>query len=161
MAETCAKKGDVSEGLNKKLHLTWLPQAGLMAAVIALKIFDIPGSYESPHLQMALNFVTRTLACLLIACLVGRRFLIQGAPGFLLLGCGALIWGTAGFIGTGITSKDANLSVTITNIGAWLSSLCYLLSTILPLKSKQRIRRPGWWLPAARGSKLPGLPPGC
>jgi hypothetical protein len=46
------------------------------------------GSYESPHLLMAMNLVLSALVAGFIGCLIARRFSIRGTPGLLMSGCG-------------------------------------------------------------------------
>ena len=112
----------------------------------ALWAADMRGPYESPFLAIALNFVTRTLASLFIVYLAGRSFWARGAPGLLLLGCGVAIWGTAGFVTTALLTSDANVGVTISNLGAWFSALCHLAGAVATIRSKQRIRMTVPWL---------------
>ena len=131
------------------LRLAWLPIPILLMAMIVLWAAGPRTEYEADHLKLLLNLATRTLACLFIVVLVGRSFLVRGEPGVLLLGCGVAIWGTAGFVGTSMTSGDANLSTTITNVGAWLSALCYLASAVCLVRPKTIIRARELWLGGA------------
>jgi PAS domain S-box-containing protein len=123
-----------------------MPIPLLLLTMFLLWVGDLRATYDAPHLQLVLNFFTRTLATLVIVVLAGRSFLACGAPGLLLLGCGVAIWGGTGFLATTLATRDANLGVTISNLGAWLSALCYLAGVVLPMRSNHRLRGVGSWL---------------
>jgi hypothetical protein len=107
--------------------LAWLPLPLLLVMMAVLGAADLRTPYEFPHLLMAVDFLTRTLASLLIVYLAGRSFLVRGAPNLLLLGCGVAIWGSSGFVATStLTNRDADLGVTISNLGIWLAALCQI-----------------------------------
>ena len=119
----------------------------LAVAMVVFWITDLRIAAEFPHLLLAVAFLTRTLASLGIVCLAGQSFLISGAPGLLLLGCGVAIWGISGFLATfTLTNTDANFGVTISNLGLWLAAVCHLTGVLLALPPQRVIRRPGWWL---------------
>ncbi len=95
------------------------------------------------------------LACLLVVYLAGRSFLSRGAPGLLLLGCGVAIWGGSGFLATcTLTNSDANLGVTISNLGIWLAALCHLTGVVLSLRVQRTPRLPRFWLGLGYASAL-------
>lgn len=133
-------------------RLAWLPIPVFLVTMAVLWVANQQTSYESVFLLMALNFVFSVMASGLIAYLIGRSFLSSGAPGLLMLGCGVLIWGAAGFIG--IASElvaahgqlDINVIIAIHNICAWLSAICHLMGAILSLRSMRPIRAAGLWL---------------
>jgi PAS domain S-box-containing protein len=117
---------------------------------------NLSGSYESPSLLIALNLVFSALGSGFVAYLIGRSFLIRGAPGLLMLGCGVIAWGTAGLIGvvTGLVGLtvghfDINVFVTIHNICVWLSALCHLAGAVLSLRPRRAMRETSVWLAAA------------
>ena len=89
-------------------RLAWLPIPILFGAMAVLWVAALPGSYESPHLLLALNFVFSTLVSLFIAYLVGRSFLARSTPGLLLLGCGVMLQSFRGSI-LGWTGRAAQL----------------------------------------------------
>ena len=129
------------------LRLAWLPIPILLLAMAALWVADVRTAYESPHLLIALDFLTRTLACLLIVYLAGRSFLARGESWLLLLGCGVMTWGATGFVATStLAVKDANLGVTISNLGIWVAALCHLMGAISSLRLHRTIRPAGPWL---------------
>lgn len=139
--------GSLEQGLGGRLRrLAWLPIPILLLTMAALWVADLRSTYESPHLMMFLNFVTRTLASVLIIYLAGRSFLSVGSPGLLLLGCGVTIWGASGFIASTVGTDDANFGVTVTNLGAWLSALCHLAGASVSLHSKTTVRSKVLWL---------------
>jgi PAS domain S-box-containing protein len=126
----------------------WVPIPLLLLTMVVLYVADLSTTYEAPHVQMALNFLTRTLACLFVVYLAGQSFLVRGAPGLLLLGCGVAIWGGTGLLITALVTRDANLGITISNLGAWLSALCFLVSVVVSLRSKRTLRPAELWLGA-------------
>ena len=129
--------------------LAWLPIPVLLVAIAVLWAANLPGSYESPYLLMALNLVFSTLVSGFIAYLIGRSFLIRGTPGLLMLGCGVIIWGTAGLVGIVASHFDINVFVTIHNLCVWLSALCHLAGAVLSLRPRRAMREASLWLAAA------------
>jgi PAS domain S-box-containing protein len=124
--------------------------------MIVLGALDLPGSYESPYLLMALNLVFSTLGSGFVAYLIGRSFSIRGTLGLLMLGCGVIAWGSAGFIGvaTGLVGLaagqfDINVFVTIHNSCVWMSALCHLAGAVLSLRPRRAMREANLWLAAA------------
>jgi PAS domain S-box-containing protein len=129
-------------------RLAWLPVPVLLAALFALWIADVPGSYEPRFPIIVLNFVFSTLASGLVAYLVARSFLVRGTPGLLLLGCGVVLWGLAGVVASSI-SDDVNTRIAIHNSCVWLSALCHLAGVLLARRPRRRLSPPALWLPAA------------
>ena len=129
-------------------QLAWLPIPLLLIMLVVLLTTDIQSSFDSSALVMVLNFFTRTLACVLIVYLAGRSFLVHGSLGLLLLGCGVAIWGCTGFIGSWSSSFtwDANIVITITNVGILLSGLCHILGVSIETRSKHAVQATGFWL---------------
>ncbi|HUO08411.1 MAG TPA: DUF4118 domain-containing protein [Phycisphaerae bacterium] len=132
----------------------WAPIPVLLLATLALGFVNIPVAYEVPLLVMGLNFVTRTLACLWIMFLSGRSFLKSGAPGLLLLGCGAAIWGISGFIASPSLAPDVNFSAAVSSVGLWVSALCHLTGVVLSIGSARNIRPVRLWLGLCYGISL-------
>jgi PAS domain S-box-containing protein len=132
-----------------------LPIPLLLATIIGLRVADLHTSYESPNLMLGLNLVFSVLASLFIASLVGRSFLIRGTPGLLLLGCGVVVWGVAGFVaGTaGLVAAGgrdfAGITVTIHNSCVWLAGLCYLTGVVLSFRPSSAMPATGLWLAGA------------
>ena len=121
----------------------------LLGAMVALWVADLRTSHESPFLMIVLNIVFATLVSLFIAYLVGRGFLIRGAPGLLMLGCGVLLWGASGLVGAAVGQGDANTTVTIHNTCVWLSALCHLAGVSLSMRPRRATRGSGLWMAAA------------
>jgi PAS domain S-box-containing protein len=130
-------------------RLAWVPIPILFGAMVVLWGAALPGSYESPYLLLALNFVFSTLVSLFIAYLVGRSFLVRSTPGLLLLGCGVIFWGFASVVGTVVAHGDANISITIHNSCVWLSALCHLAGVVLSLRPRRSLSPRSVWLVAA------------
>jgi PAS domain S-box-containing protein len=124
--------------------------------MIVLWAANLPGSYESPDLLMALNLVFSVLVSGFIAYLIGRSFLIRGTLGLLMFGCGVITWGSAGLVGvfTGLVGLasghfDINVFVTIHNLCIWLSALCHLAGAVLTLRPRRAVQGASLWLVAA------------
>lgn len=135
-------------------RLVWLPIPILIAAMGVLWALGPQTEYANSGLAMLLNFLTRTLASIFIVYLAGRSFLLRGEPGLLLLGCGVAVWGSSSFITSAILSKDPNLGVTISNLGFFLSGMCFLASTLISASSWRMIRNTGRWLTVAYALSL-------
>ena len=129
-------------------RLAWLSIPVLLAAIIVLWAADLRGSRDSAYLMMALNLVFSALVSLFIAYLIARSFLVRSTPGLLLLGCGVVIWGSAGAVATAAAGDDANILITIHNSCVWLSALCHLAGVSLSLWSRRTLSPPALWLPA-------------
>jgi PAS domain S-box-containing protein len=134
----------------KALHLKgiWLPIPLFLIAICSLLLWKMPGSYESPYLLLALNFVFAMLASLLTAYLAFRAFLINGKPSSMILGCGLLIWGVNTVVATIFLSIGPNELVTVHNLGVFLSAFCHLTAAFLRWRSEATVNAPGPWLAA-------------
>src|SRR3974377_759440 len=77
-------------------RLAWIPLPVLFVAVTGLWFKDIQAPHEPLGLLIALNLLLATLPALVIAFLFARSFLVTGAPGIAVFGCGALIWSASG-----------------------------------------------------------------
>ena len=128
----------------------WLPIPVLLVAIGILWAADLPGSYESPFLLMALNLLFSTLVSGFIAYLVGRSFLVRGAPGLLMLGCGVVTWGAAGLVGVAAAGHfGINILVTVHNTCVWLSALCHMAGALVSLRPRRAMHVASLWLAAA------------
>ncbi len=117
-------------------RFAWIPLPVLFVAVIGLWFKDIQAPHESAWLLIALNLLLATLPALSIAYLFARSFLVAGAPGMLLFGCGALIWSASGLSPLAASLApgpwpNVNACVTIHNVTVWGASLCYLAGAAL------------------------------
>ncbi len=116
--------------MSRPPRIAWAPLPILLLAVISLWFKNTQTPHESPELLIALNLVLATLPGLGMAFLFARNFLITGAPGVVLLGCGALLWSASGLstLIARVASPgfDVNTIVTIHNLAVWVASLCYL-----------------------------------
>ena len=128
--------------------LSWLPIPLLLAAMAVLWAMDLRTAHESQVLLMALNLVCSTLAALLVAILAGRSFLVRRAPGILLFGSGALLWGAAGTITAILLAHGINVVITIHNSLVCLSALCFLAGALLSLKPRRVLEMP--WMGTTR-----------
>jgi len=97
-------------------RLAWLPILLLMVLIAGFWVADLRTEYEWPGLQIALNFVTRTLVCLYIAFLTGRSFW-RAASGAC---CWGAVWrsegpqdGQGGTLIRHLTDISANLSIMV------------------------------------------------
>jgi PAS domain-containing protein len=114
-------------------RFAWVPLPAFFVAVIGLWFNDIKAPHESPGLLIALSILLTTVPALGVATLFARNFLITGAPGVALFGCGALFWGASGLSPSfaALTSFNANPIVTSHNLTVWGASLCYLAGAAL------------------------------
>jgi PAS domain S-box-containing protein len=94
------------------------------------------------------------LASLFILSIVIQTFQMTGSPGFLLLGCGVVLWGSAGEVSTAVAHGNANTIVTIHNSFVWLSALCHLAGVAYSLRSKGAVRATPLWLTAGCAALL-------
>jgi len=127
--------------------LAWVPVTVLLLVLILARGSSW-GTPEWRFLVLGCNFVFSTLASVLVAYLAGRSFLVRGAPGVLLLGCGVIAWGAAGVVANLTSRGDANLDVTIHNCGVWVSALLHLVGVVFLLQPGYKVRTPGLWLGA-------------
>ena len=119
----------------------------LFVAEIGLWFKDIQTPHDSPGLVIALNLLLATLPSLVIAYLFARSFLVTGAPGMALFGCGALIWSVSGLSPLAASLApghwfNVNTFVTIHNVTVWVASLCYLAGAALLQQPQPRPAAP-------------------
>ncbi len=135
-----------SDGLRPP-RSAWAPLPIVFVAVIGLWFDNIQTPSESPSLLIALNLLLATAPGLGIAFLFLRSFLMTGAPGVALFGCGAVLWSASGLAPFALASAEpassqVNSAVTIHNLTVWGASLCYLAGAALlqrdwpPIKSR-------------------------
>ena len=91
---------------------------------------------------------------LVIAFLFARGFLVTGAPGTALFGCGALFWSVSGLSPLAASLApgpwlNVNTFVTIHNVTVWAASLCYLGGAALLQQRHHALPRTGRALAAA------------
>ena len=138
-------------------RMAWLPIPLLLAAIIAARLAGLRESYQSHALLLALSVVFYTLFSLGTLYLIGRSFLALGSPGLLLLECGVVLWSLAGTVGDFVSHGDANINVTIFNIGILLAGLCHLAGAILALSPQRVLRVKSVWLAAGCAFTLGAL----
>ena len=135
----------------------WLPLPLFFLLEVGLWAGDLRRDYELPHLLMGLNLVFSVLVSMLIALLLGRSFLDEGKPGLLLLGCGVVVWGASGFLGTLAAtflgapprSLSSNTLITIHNLCVFVSGVYQLAGVCIGLQWKQSLRPSKWVLVGA------------
>ena len=127
------------------VRLAWLP-IPLLVAIMAVFAATPGDLHTSPRLLLALNFAFSTLASLFVAYLVGRSFLTRGAPGLLMLGCGVVLWGSAGAGAVAISRGNINVNLTIFAWATCLAALCHLTGISLSLRSRRALHPAGIWL---------------
>jgi PAS domain S-box-containing protein len=138
-------------------RLAWLPIPLLLAAILAARLAGLRESYESHTLLLVLSFTFYTLVSLGTLYLIGRSFMALGSPGLLLLECGVVFWSLAGTVGDFVSHGDANINVTIFNIGILLAGLCHLAGAILALRPQRALRSKPVWLGAGCAFALGAL----
>lgn len=125
---------------------SWVPIPVVIVSLISLEISGEHHVYDNGFLVMILNLVFSTTASLLIVYLISRSFMVSGRPGLILISCGVLSWGLAGFFGNLFGEGDVNMSITIHNICVCLSSIFYFSGAIIFQKQNRSVRYPGMWL---------------
>ena len=124
-----------------------------LVCVLGVLFADYWTPLGSPYRLLAVNFIFTALPALAVAIMFGRSFLVQGAPGFLLLGCGSVIWSASGFtshIAFMTTSVfNANSYITIRNLCIWESSLLYFFGAVSLLRWRFPLTRRAFWLAGA------------
>jgi len=138
-------------------RVAWLPIPVLLVAIIAARVAGLRESYELTTLRLILSSAFYTLVALGTLFLIGRSFLASGAPGLLLLECGVILWSLAGTVGDAVFHGDANINVSIFNIGIALAGACHLSGAILALRPQRALRARGLWLGAAGALALGAL----
>jgi signal transduction histidine kinase/PAS domain-containing protein/ActR/RegA family two-component response regulator len=98
---------------------------------------------------MASNIVFSGIASLLVVYLVAHGFVKSGAPGLLFLACGVLAWAGTSALSVFFGNDDANLTVTIHNLGAALAGALHLTGALLLGRRTWVIRSAGLVLPFA------------
>lgn len=161
-AESAASESGAA-GLGRHLYAAelagWLPLAAFFFVIVALWARGSTTVYERPALAATLYLVFALPAASLVAVLLARSFLTQGAAKLLLVGMGALFWACAGTAGSmaGISKGHAdftNTLLTIHNLGMWLSALCHLVGATLTVQWRGLQRNPRVWLAAGYGLAL-------
>ena len=138
----------------------WLPIPAFLIAMGVLWSVNEGQPHESVRLLLIMNFVFSVMASALVAYLLGRSFQARGALGLLVLGCGVIMWGSAGFVavvaGVGGASRgiDVNLLITIHNVCVCLSALCQLMGVVLLQRPGQPVRSPDISLAIAYAAAL-------
>ncbi len=137
----------------------WAPAPILFIAILGLWVGNIQTPGEAPRILIALNFLLITLPALGIAALFLRNYLMTGAPGVALFGCGAVLWGASGLAPLALAtaepaSSPVNIFVTAHNLTAWAGSLCYLAGAALLQRDWPPIKRRVAAITAAYGAAL-------
>jgi PAS domain S-box-containing protein len=128
------------------LRLAWLPIPLLLVAIVAARATGLHETYPFDALRLVLSFILYTLVSLGTIFLIGRAFLALGAPGLLLLECGVVLWSLAGTAGDVVSHGDANIDVTVFNVGILLAGICHLGGAILALRPQQSLPAKPVWL---------------
>jgi PAS domain S-box-containing protein len=134
--DTCAKSW------SRLASYAWVPLPILSVTICWLCIAGLPGSFESPLLLVALNFIFSTLASFLVVHIVTRSFLLSRQISLLALGCGVLILGLAGIVGSLVGKRDPNILVSIHNSCVFLAAICHLTGFALSSRSLRRSSKP-------------------
>jgi len=98
--------------------------------------------FDSPLLFIGLQAVFLTLTSSLVGYMSLKGYLQTGSTTLILMGTGALAWGTGSFI-SGFFPTQPNVGIVISNTGALVASLFHLTSAIIALGSISARARPG------------------
>jgi PAS domain S-box-containing protein len=121
----------------------------LLALIAGLWVANLQTVYESRAAMVLLNVFFTWLASLCICVLTARGFLASGRPGFLMFGCGSLVWGITSLVAAMMLDR-VNTTVTVHNLGVFEAALCHFVG----LMWRGRLARPGRWLVAGYASAL-------
>ncbi len=136
-------------------RLAWLPIPLLFVSLAALRTTQPSIDLACPPaLLFMLDFVFCFLESMLVVFLLSRSFVLQSAPGLLLLGCGTMIWGVAGPVAAVVAGGDVNVSVTIYYSCVWISALCQLTGAWLSCRPRNAIAASVAWLAASYASGI-------
>ncbi len=101
--------------------------------------------YQHAVLRLVLSSAFYTLVAVGTLVLVARSFLSTGAAGLLFLEAGVVLWSLAGTVGDLVFRGDANVDITIFNVGILLAALCHLCGAVLTTKPLHPLgSRPQW-----------------
>jgi PAS domain S-box-containing protein len=114
-----------------------------LAAILVLWIHGSTATYPNQVLNRTLYFLFSVLTSALVAYLIGRSFRYQGSAGLLILGCGVVVWGSAGLM---FNLPSINQEITFFNTCVWFSALCQLCGAFLSMRPNVRVRAAGVWL---------------
>ena len=125
-------------------RLAWFTPLLALIAIGGLAFSDAQTLYEAPRLEASLTLLLALFPACLIAITFARVFLRNGGPGFVLFGCGALIFAVSSLslllavLAPG-QPFDINAIITVHNIAAWGSSLCYLAGAAMLERWRTRV----------------------
>jgi len=97
--------------------------------------------FDPPLLFLSLQIVFLTLTSSLVGYISLRGYLQNGSTILILLGSGAVVWGTGSFV-AGLYITQPNIGVSISNTSALVSSLFHLASGIIASASMTSRARP-------------------
>ena len=97
--------------------------------------------FDSPYLFIGLQVVFLTLTSSLVGFISLRGYMQTGSTTLILLGAGALSWGTGSFI-AGLYLTQPNIGISISNTSALVASLFHLTSGIIASRSISSRARP-------------------
>jgi hypothetical protein len=104
--------------------------------------------FEPPLLNAILSTVFLAFTSFVVSFIALRSYLKIGRPFLILIGSGALAWGSASLLAGWLTniSSGPNAAITISNTGALLASIFHVASgasnTKSPKLNSERIRKP-------------------
>jgi PAS domain S-box-containing protein len=138
-------------------RLAGLPVLLLLVAIVSCRLAGLHAVYEHAVLRLVLSSAFYTLVALGTLLLVARSFLASGAAGLLLLECGVLLWSLAGTVGDLFFRGNANVDITIFNVGIFLAALCHLSGAVLTARPWQPLAARHRWLALGITLALAGL----
>ena len=132
----------------------WLLLPVLVIAMVGLWVADPHAAWRFPPLVWLLAYGPAVLAIWFIVIPAGRRFLANGHPSVLMLGCGMWVvsLGVAGAAGVASRSLDWNWA--IYDSAFLLSGLCHFLGVATPPRHRIGPGQVAAWLAAAYAGGL-------
>jgi signal transduction histidine kinase len=136
-----AEAGEHVQGLSSGMRvLPIVPLVGLVGAMVLVALLAPERVHPAPLLLFGLNLAFTTLVSFFVLYLALRGFLVRGQPSLLLLGCGAMVWGTGALLATTVGWSNANASETIENSCALLSGAFHLGAVVAWRMPRLRVR---------------------
>ncbi len=135
-------------------RFVWIPVPLFLIAIVVLTFLNPQAEHESETLLALCNFLFSTVASILVAILFGQSYVLRREPGLLMLGCGVLIWGSAGTLVPVLLPSGINVTISVHNSLVCVSAVCHLAGVVLLNNPRREISRGGPALATAYACSL-------
>ncbi len=154
---TPAKLFEAAPSLPSRIPL-WacVPVALIPVLILVFSLWGSNQPFESVLIWLT-HLLLSSIASLVVVYLVAQGFLKSGSPALLFLSCGMLAWACTGILAFHVGGDDANVTVSIQNMGAALAGGCHLAGVLLIGRRQWVIRSAGLVLPLALAGTLSAM----